>query len=227
VLRRAFWRLKAARPERWPARARRALLVARARAAAAWHRCELEIDVAPDVLVGRDVRIELARDTTNRIRIGAGSRLGDRVLLRMIGGSVELGRDVEIRRDTVLNLGGGLLEIGDGSILSWSCRVHCAEHVRLEEIVGVAEDVTIADSTHFFTEPDRFFYDNTRTAPISIGTNTWLCPKVTVTSGAKIGSHCIVAAGSVVIDDVPEGHLASGVPISVTRPIKLPWLEER
>lgn len=223
VVQRSYWRLRAARPERWPARARRLALVARTRAAAAWYRAELDLDIAPDVLVGRGVRIEVAPSTVNRIRIGPGSRLGDRVLVRMTGGTVELGAAVELRRDTVLNLGGGHLELGDGCILSWGCRVHCAEHVRLAPIVGVAEDVTIADSTHFFTEPDRFFYDNTRTAPISIGTNTWLCPKVVVTSGATIGQHCIVGAGTVVIADVPDGHLASGVPVSTLRPLPLPW----
>lgn len=226
MLKEAFWRLKKARPERWPSRLRRAALVGRLRAAAAWHRAELEVDIAPDVAVGRDVRVELAPRTTNRIVVGTGSRIGDRVLIRMTGGTIDVGPGCDIRRDTVLNIGGGLFEMGEGSILSWSCRVHCAEHVRLDAIVGVAEDVTIADSTHFFTEPDRFFYDNTRTAPILIGTNTWLCPKATITSGVKIGAHCIVAAGSVVIADIPDGTLASGVPATTLRPIDLPWTRE-
>jgi acetyltransferase-like isoleucine patch superfamily enzyme len=120
-------------------------------------------------------------------------------------------------------MGGGHLELVGSNIFSWGCRIHCAAHVRLEPLVGVAEDVTVADSTHYFTAPDEWFYDNVRAAPISIGANTWVCPKATITSGVKVGEHCIVASGSVVITDVPDGHLASGVPALDPRPMRLPW----
>jgi acetyltransferase-like isoleucine patch superfamily enzyme len=86
----------------------------------------------------------------------------------------------------------------------------------------VAEHVTLADSSHFFTEPDEHFWHNVRKGSIEIGRNTWICPKVTVTRDVRIGSHCIVAAGSVVVDDIPDGSLASGVP-ATSRPMPLPW----
>ena len=54
--------------------------------------------------------------------------------------------------------------------------------------------------------------------------NTWICPKVTLTRTADVGSHCIVAAGSVVVGSVPDGHLASGVP-ATSSPMRLPWNE--
>lgn len=220
-----FWRLRASEPERLLHRVRRAALIARTRAHAAWHRAEIELDISPDVRLGRHLRIVLFPRTTNLVRIGPGAILEDRILMRMGGGQILLGPSVQLRSDVVLNVG-GRLELAGSNILSWGCALHCAESVRLEPMASAAEHVTVADSTHYFTEPDAFFYDNTRTAPVRIGANTWLCPKATVTSGVTVGEHCIIASNSVVIHDVPDGHLATGIP-ATNRALELPWQASR
>ena len=204
------------------ARARLAVALLRLRLSAARNRATVELDVAPDLRLGRGVRFTVDPRTHTVLRIGPRSRLDDRVLVLLKGGRIELGPDTWFRRDVVLNVSGHLQLIGN-NVLSWGVVVHCAESVRLEPMASAAELVTIADSTHFFTEPDAFFYHNTRTAPIVIGGNTWLCPKVTVTPDVTIGSHCIIASNSVVIADVPDGHLASGVPARVVKALPLPW----
>ena len=216
-----FWRVRRAHPERLLHRARRAALIARTRLLAEWHRASVELDLHPSIQLGRDIRIEVAPHTTNVLRVGPGGRLDDRVLVRLNGGRIELGPDCHLRAGVVLNVAGHL-ELVRRNILSWGTAVHCAESVRLEPLASLAEQVTIADSTHFFTTPDEFFYDNTRTSPVRIGSNTWLCPKATITSGVQVGAHCIVGSCSVVIRDVPDGHLASGVP-ATNRPLELPW----
>jgi acetyltransferase-like isoleucine patch superfamily enzyme len=216
-----FWRLKDARPERVLFRIRRARLIARLKLQALWHRAEIELDIPTDVKLGRDIDTMLFPRTRNVLRLGPRNTIGDRVLLRLNGGEVVMGPDCEFRRDTVVNVA-GKLEMISGNIFSWGCAVHCAESVVIEPLAGFAEHVTIADSSHYFTEPDTWFYDNTRSDPIRIGANTWLCPKATVTSGVTIGSHCIIASNSVVTRDVPDGHLASGIP-ATNRPMELPW----
>jgi len=216
-----FWRLRAREPERLLYRARRAALVARTRVHAAWHRADIELDISPDVRLGRHLRIVLFPRTSNVVRIGPGALLDDRILMRMNGGKILLGPATQLRSDVVLNVG-GRLELAGSNILSWGCAVHCADSVRLDALASAAEHVTIADSTHYFTEPGAFFYENTRTAPVVIGGNTWLCPKATVTSGVTVGQHCIIASNSVVIHDVPDGHLASGIP-ATNKALELPW----
>lgn len=205
-------------------RARRAVLVTRIRAAARMVRAEVDLDFAPDLLVGRDVRVTVEPGTRNVLRIGPGSRLDDRVLVMLKGGTVELGPRVEIRRDVVLNVAGVLRVEGDTPI-SWGSVLHCSSEVVLERMVGLAEQVTIADSSHYFTTPDAHFWHNVRSGPIRVGRNTWICPKATVVRGADIGACCIVGSGSVVTGRVPDGHLASGVPAQV-RPLPLPWRDD-
>jgi len=203
------------------AAARRRAFIARVRIAAAEAHATVDLTVAPDVVIGRNVEVVIEPWSNNVLQIGAESRIEDRVLIQLKGGTIRLGDRVSIRRDCVLNVAGELTMDGDTPV-SWGSVIHCSTSIHLERMVGLAEQVTLADSSHFFTEPEAHFWHNIRTGSIDIGRNTWLCPKVTVTRDAKIGSHCIIGAGSVVVGEVPAGSLASGVPATF-RPLPLPW----
>jgi acetyltransferase-like isoleucine patch superfamily enzyme len=205
-------------------RLRRRLFLIRIRAAAARVGAQVELDLAPDVVVGKGIQVTVDHGTRTVLRLGAGSRLDDRVLLMLKGGALLAGDRVEIRRDVVLNLTGTLRIDGDSPI-SWGSVIHCSNDVHLERMVGIAEQVTIADSSHFFTTPDEHFWHNVRKGAVHVGRNTWICPKATLTRGADVGAHCIVGSGSVVTGVVPDGHLASGIPATL-RPLPLPWAVE-
>lgn len=56
-------------------------------------------------------------------------------------------------------------------------------------------------------------------APIAIGDNCWIAGNVTILAGAKIGSGCVIGAGSVVTGEIPENTLAYGVPCKPVRKI--------
>jgi acetyltransferase-like isoleucine patch superfamily enzyme len=55
-------------------------------------------------------------------------------------------------------------------------------------------------------------------ADVCIGANTWLGARVVVLPGVTIGCGTVVAAGAVVVNDLPAGVLAAGVPARVIRP---------
>lgn len=204
-------------------RVRRAAFLTRLQVAAELAGARVDVDVADDLLVGRGVRIEFAPATANVLRIGRGSRIEDRVLLMLRGGSLLAGERVELRRDVVLKVEGRLRLDGDNP-LSWGCVVHCSNDIHLERMAGLAEQVTLADSSHFFTTADTHFWHNVRTGSVRVGRNTWICPKATLVRGADVGAHCIVGAGSVVTGRIPDGSLASGAP-AVARSLPLPWVE--
>jgi acetyltransferase-like isoleucine patch superfamily enzyme len=193
----------------------------RVRAAAAAQRASVDLDIADDVQIGHGVRVVFQERSQNSLRIGRGCRLDDNVLIQLKGGSIVLGERVELRRDVVLNVAGRLEIQGDNPV-SWNCVIHCSNEVTLARMVGLAEQVTIADSSHYFTAPDEHFWHNVRLGRVSVGYNTWICPKVTLARGADVGAHCIVGSNSVVVGTVPDGSLASGIP-AVVRPLALPW----
>ncbi|MEX2558081.1 MAG: hypothetical protein WEB06_20910 [Actinomycetota bacterium] len=204
-------------------RARRAAFIARMKLQAAWNNAQVDIDVAPDVRFGKDIAITVWPGSRNVVRIGQGSRIGNRVLFILNDGRIDLGDNVEVRRDTTFMMWGGSLELAGGNILSWGNVIHCASSIRLGRMTSTNEFVTIVDSSHYFTTPDEFFYNNAKTGPIEVGVNTWICSKATLARNAKIGDHCIIAGNSIVSGEVPSGHLASGVPAQVVRELDLPW----
>lgn len=53
--------------------------------------------------------------------------------------------------------------------------------------------------------------------PITIGEDCWLGAGVIVCPGVTIGNRCVVAAGSVVIHDVPDDSLVAGNPAVIKK----------
>jgi acetyltransferase-like isoleucine patch superfamily enzyme len=203
-------------------RVRRAWLVGRIRLLAAWRRTTLELDIAPDLRVGRRVGVKVAGRSHLRIHIAPRCRIGDDVLLFLVAGSIEWGEDVQLRVRSSLNLTGDLRCEG-GNIFSYGTVIHCVESIRLGQWSGSAEYATIVDSAHFFSEPDVCVSENTVSAPIDIGVNVFLAPRTQVNRGVTIGDYSIVGPNSVVVGDVPAGSFVSGVPAKVVRALELPW----
>ncbi len=55
--------------------------------------------------------------------------------------------------------------------------------------------------------------------PIEIGSNVWVGGGAIICPGVKIGSKCVIGAGSVVTKDIPDGVFAAGNPCRVIREI--------
>lgn len=219
----AFWAAKEREPDarRLLGAARREALVARIRAQAAWQRSSVDIDIDPTAAIGSDIAVAIDPDTTSLLHLGPGTALEGRIRLHLRGGHISLADRSSIRQNSVLNVS-GTLDIGPDSILSYGTIVHCAERITLTDIVGIAEYVTLVDSTHFHTDRDTRHYDNVRTKPVTIGRNTWLCPKSTVTMGVTIGDYCVIGSGVTVTQNVPDGH-SVGQAQTVQRRRRLPW----
>ena len=49
-------------------------------------------------------------------------------------------------------------------------------------------------------------------APIHIGKKVWIGANATICSGVTIGDNAVVAAGAVVVKDVPSDTVVGGVP---------------
>ena len=55
--------------------------------------------------------------------------------------------------------------------------------------------------------------------PISIGDDWWIGGSVVICPGVRIGSGCVIAAGSVVTQDIPDGAFAAGNPARVIKDV--------
>lgn len=53
--------------------------------------------------------------------------------------------------------------------------------------------------------------------PVSIGEDCWIGGNVTICPGVTIGDRCIIAAGSVVVHDIPSDCMAAGNPAIIKK----------
>lgn len=91
--------------------------------------------------------------------------------------------------------------------------------------IHVGENVFIGPFCGFYTASHPMNYAERnkgleRALPIVIGDNCWFGANVSVMQGVTIGAGCVIAAGSVVTEDVPENCLVAGVPATIKKRIE-------
>ncbi len=91
-------------------------------------------------------------------------------------------------------------------------RCHLAEHVTLASNV----DLLSGKNQHGTDDPDRPVQDQPgRYDLVRVGTNTWVGNGAIIM--ADLGARCVVAAGAVVVDVVPDDTVVGGNPARVLR----------
>ena len=157
-------------------------------------------------------------------RAGARSALvtvdGRRPVLIM-GGSIKCGR-LFLRCKTIpIEVGAsskGSLVLGERVFINTGATVFANHSITLGDDCRLGDLVAIFDSDHHPLEPSR----PTRVAPVRLGTNVWVGRSATILPGVTIGDHSVVAAGSIVTDDVPARTLVAGVPARPVRTLDIP-----
>jgi maltose O-acetyltransferase len=102
-------------------------------------------------------------------------------------------KGIEIGQDTI---------IGDHAFLDGRTNLKIGNHV------DIASQVLIYNSEHdIHSEDFRPIQE-----PVEIGDYAFICPRVIIQPGVKIGKGAIIAAGAVVTKDIPEFEVWGGIP---------------
>ncbi len=138
-------------------------------------------------------------------------------LLRMIG--------VPIGADTVvcgrIGIAGSRhaqrkLRIGSDCMINEGCRFDTGSVITIGDRVYLGHDITVLTTTHDIGPHDQRC-QGTRTAAVSIGNGSWVGTGTLILPGVHIGAGCVVAAGAVVTESVPDDMLVGGVPAHTLR----------
>ncbi len=138
-------------------------------------------------------------------------------------------------------------EFGEGSFIQGPLYMHYGKHTKIGKrffgnfdlLIQDDAEVVIGDDCNFgprvtIVTPVHPLLPNERKSmidangvekhlcyakPVHIGHDCWFGANVTVCPGVTIGNNCVIAAGSVVVEDIPDNSLAGGVPAKVIREI--------
>lgn len=201
------------------------LFVTRVRLIALREGGTVQFDLAPDLRIGRNVRVYVWRGSHTIFKVGAKSKIGDNVTIHMKGGAFIAGIRTDLRAGVAVQIEGRITLDGENTI-SYGSVLHCGDSVHLGYAAIMAEYASVADSTHFHTTADFPVGENAKFAPIDIGRNTFICPRVSVGRGVTIGPWTVIGPSSVVARDIPAGVFASGVPAEVVRSLNHPWMAD-
>jgi serine acetyltransferase len=108
------------------------------------------------------------------------------------------------------------LAIGDRTRIGFNCALIVGKDVEIGSDCLIASETLIFDSSGHQLDPDLRLAGAPPTEdmvkPVRIGNNVWIGKRAMVFPGVTIGDGSVVAAGSIVMRDVPENTLVAGNP---------------
>ena len=107
---------------------------------------------------------------------------------------------------------GPLLRVGSRVFVNRNVYIDAKGGVSLGDGVAIAEDVRIFTHTHGEASHIERTY-----APVAVGEYAKIYSGAVLLPGVTVGRQAIVAAGSLVVHDVPENMVAAGRPAKVLR----------
>ena len=131
---------------------------------------------------------------------------------------IVIGNGVFIGRNTILSCKNGDIVIDDHANLGFNCEIFSASRVRVGKSILMAAYTYLVGGDHLYDRVDIPVLDQGRTARgIEVDDNVWLGTHVVVTDGSRIGRDAIIGAGAVVVGEIPEFAIATGIPARVVR----------
>lgn len=113
------------------------------------------------------------------------------------------------------------LFLHDNAEINSGCFIVAKDRIEIGRNSTIAYGVTILTSANPNGPKNKLskIYPQ-MTAPVFIGDDTWIGANSILLPGVKIGSYSVVAAGSVVVKDVPSGVLVAGNPAVFKKQLK-------
>jgi acetyltransferase-like isoleucine patch superfamily enzyme len=157
----------------------------------------------------------------HKIHIGDNVVIDDQCCLDAKGTDnkgITIGTGVFVGRNTILSCKNGDIIIDDHANLGFNCEIFSASRVRVGKNILMAAYTYLVGGDHLYDRVDIPVLQQGRTARgIDVDDNVWLGAHVVVTDGSKIGRDAIIGAGAVVVGDIPEYAIATGIPAKVIR----------
>ena len=107
------------------------------------------------------------------------------------------------------------LDLAERVFINQGCTFLDYAGIRIGERTMIGPKVTFITNGHPVDPEERRLW--LTGAPIDVAENVWIGAGATILPGVSIGRDAVIAAGSVVADDVPAATLVTGTKASVRR----------
>lgn len=141
--------------------------------------------------------------------------------LQLLGATIGAGTIIhDVSFFNAYRVGFGGLSFGRRCFVGDQCLLDLADRIELGDEVTLAERVTVLTHTNVgYADHPLQGHFPAFSAKVVIHRGAFIGANVTLMPGITIGECAFVAAGSVVVKDVPARVLVAGVPAKVVRPI--------
>ena len=112
----------------------------------------------------------------------------------------------------------GSLVLGQDVFINTGATIVANHSIEVGDNCLIGDLAAIFDSNHHPLTPSC----PTRIAPVRLGVNVWVGRSATILPGVTIGDHAVIAAGSIVTEDVPAKTLVAGAPARPIRTLDIP-----
>jgi acetyltransferase-like isoleucine patch superfamily enzyme len=111
------------------------------------------------------------------------------------------------------------LEIGDGVLIEQGAHIVCQGSIIIEDHVAIAAYCTIVDTYHPHENPDDTVPIGARLpkefSSVRIGRGTFIGVHCSILPNVRIGKKCVIGAGSVINQDIPDYSMVAGSPAKI------------
>lgn len=130
-----------------------------------------------------------------------------------------LGEGISVEHNFHCDLGYNI-HVGCNFYAGFNCTILDMAEVRIGDNCLIGPNVGIYTAGHNIIPVDR--HKTGYAKPISIGNNVWIGGHSVILGGVTIGDNSIIAAGSVVLKDIPANTIYGGNPAKKLKDIDSP-----
>lgn len=127
----------------------------------------------------------------------------------LYGKNLHVGKRVNFRKGFTLMLSGNAkVSIGDFCFFNNYCSIVAHRGITIGNGTILGESVKIYDHNHRYSNVDiPIKVQGYSSEPIVIGEHCWIGSNVMILKGSKIGKNCVIGAGCIVYEDIPDNTI--------------------
>lgn len=117
---------------------------------------------------------------------------------------LEIGKNLRVRNNVSFRTDyGGKIKIGNNCFFNDNCSLNSQDEIILGNNLKCGQNVMFFDHDHDYKHDIDKFVTNS----IVVGDNVWIGANSIILKGVKIENNVVIAAGSIVREDIPENSM--------------------